>query len=124
MGVQLGPPTHTLFSHVQSPEHVPQSSVVPQPLPISPQYWPPTGSHVTGVQLPPSGMVVGSITPVPALPPVATTPPIPLVDPPVPPDPPMSVEPVPPSERPSPRLLLEPPALHAAAMTTDPPRTK
>jgi len=30
-----------LFSQVQSPGQLPQSMVVPQPLPIAPQYWPP-----------------------------------------------------------------------------------
>jgi hypothetical protein len=51
MGVQLGPPTQMLFSQVQSPEQLPQSMVVPQPLPMAPQYWPPRCRHVTGVQV-------------------------------------------------------------------------
>jgi hypothetical protein len=38
MGVQLAPPTQMLFSQVQSAEQLPQSMVVPQPLPMVPQY--------------------------------------------------------------------------------------
>src|SRR6516162_1638519 len=88
----------------------PQSSVPPQPLPITPQYWPPFGVQLTGVQL----AAVAPHTP--------SIPPPPQVSAPVQP---LQVS-VPPQPSPiEPQYCAPPPALQVAgtqpAFTQTPP---
>src|ERR1700690_251764 len=47
MGMQVGPPTQMLFSHVESPVQVGHVIFRPQQSPIVPQYCPPMGVQVT-----------------------------------------------------------------------------
>jgi hypothetical protein len=98
-GLQLGPPTQTLFSQVQSAPRGAQSPhlrIPPQLSPMSPQYRPPVAAHVmrhggrpTSVVIPPS-VGPGGNPPAPEEPPVGAmvppAPPAPAV--PAPADPP------------------------------------
>jgi hypothetical protein len=54
MGVQPAPPTHTLLAHDQpAAQPALQSMEPPQPLPnLPPQYCPPVGVQLSGVQAP------------------------------------------------------------------------
>jgi hypothetical protein len=40
-----------VVGHVMPFAHAPQSCVPPQPLPMTPQYWPPIGVHVIFLQV-------------------------------------------------------------------------
>ena len=93
-GLQLGPPTHTFFSQVQSAPSGAQSPHFRMPLqlsPMSPQYRPPVTSQVMRHGRPPSTVPLsgpGGSPPTPAEPPVgAMVPPVPpeAPEPPAPP---------------------------------------